>query len=64
MTVCIEQSLSLAPVPLAALTGSPPPDAPIAAPANVTKDTDDFTQVGFTTEVPRARRKDNGEICV
>jgi len=38
MTVRIEQSLSLTPVPLAALTGSSPPDAPIAAPAAVTKD--------------------------
>ena len=34
----IEQALSLAPVPLATLTGSPPPDPPIAVPAGVTKE--------------------------
>ena len=35
----IEQALSLAPVPLTALTGPPLPGQPIAAPAGVTKET-------------------------
>jgi len=35
----IEQSLSLAPVPLAAFTGSSPPNVPSAAPTAVTRGT-------------------------